>query len=72
MMLVAWAGRGGFIGSLIGWFIRVVIYDICISTIQHTLGVSRFFALLIFLGILAVIALVGYIMKQRLAPGVED
>ena len=64
-------GRGG-IGSIIGWFIRIVIYDICITGIADLLGVSRMVALFIFLGILAVIALGGYILKQRVAPGVED
>ena len=66
------ARGGGFIGNMIGWFIRVVIYDICISTIQEVLGVSRFVALLIFLGILAAIAVGGYFLKQRVAPGIED
>jgi len=67
------ARGGGFgIGSIIGWFIRIVIYDICISTIQEVLGVSRFVALLIFLGILAAIAIGGYFLKQRVAPGIED
>jgi hypothetical protein len=65
------AGRGG-LGSIIGWFIRVVIYDICITGISDILGVPRMVALFIFLGILAVIAFVGYIMKQRMSPGVED
>lgn len=65
------AGRGG-LGSIIGWFIRVVIYDICITGISDILGVSRMVALFIFLGILGVIAFVGYLLKQRMAPGVED
>ncbi|MGC3969683.1 MAG: hypothetical protein QM775_20835 [Pirellulales bacterium] len=64
--------KRNFIGEVIGWFIRVVIYDICISTIQMTLGVSRMVALLIFLGILAVIAFAGYFLKQKYAPGVES
>ena len=66
------ARRGGFVGDLIGWFIRIVIYDICISTIQSVLGVSRFTALLIFLGILAVIAIGGYIIRQKMSPGVDE
>ncbi len=64
-------GRGGF-GAIIGWFIRVVIYDICITGISDILGVPRMVALFIFLGILGVIAFGGYMMKQRMAPGVED
>ena len=46
------AGRGGF-GSMIQWFIRIVIYDICVTTIAEVLGVSRLVALFIFLGILS-------------------
>ena len=64
--------RGGFISSMVGWFIRIVIYDICITGISDLLGVPRMVALFIFLGILAAIALGGYILKQRVAPGVED
>ncbi|MCA9190330.1 MAG: hypothetical protein KDB03_01155 [Planctomycetales bacterium] len=63
--------RGGF-GEIISWFIRVVIYDICITGISDILGVPRIVALFIFLGILAVIAFGGYFMKQRIAPGVDD
>lgn len=67
------AGRGGgFISEMIGWFIRVVIYDICITTIQNVLGCSRMVALIIFLCILAGIAFAGYILKQRSSPGVDD
>ena len=66
------AARGGGISSIIGWFIRNVIYDICITTIQEVLGVSRFVALFIFLGILGAIAIGGYFLKQRIAPGVDD
>ncbi len=64
--------RGGGLGSIIGWFIRIVIYDICITGISDILGVSRMVALFIFLGILGLIAFAGYMMKQRMAPGVED
>ncbi len=71
MLIGAWARGGGF-GSIIGWFIRIVIYDICITGISELLGVPRIVALFIFLGILAVIAFGGYILKQRMAPGVED
>lgn len=63
---------GGFFGEIIGWFIRVVIYDICITTISEVFGVPRIVALLIFLGILAAIAFGGYILRQRMSPGVED
>ena len=65
------AGRGGF-GAIIGWFIRIVIYDICITGISDILHVPRMVALFIFLGILGVIAFVGYLMKQKYASSVED
>jgi hypothetical protein len=63
---------GGWVSSMVGWFIRIVIYDICITGIQDLLGVSRWVALFIFLGILMVIGFIGYLLKQRMAPGVED
>jgi hypothetical protein len=66
------AARGGGLGSIIGWFVRVVIYDICITGISDLLGVPRMVALFIFLGILGVIALLGYLLKQRMSPGIED
>jgi len=66
------AARGGGFGSIISWFIKIVIYDICITTIQEVLGVSRFVAIFIFLGILVAIAIGGYFFKQRVAPGVDD
>ncbi len=66
------ARRGGGLGSIISWFIRIVIYDICITGISDIFGVSRMVALFIFLGILGVIAFGGYMLKQRVAPGVED
>lgn len=72
MRNVLFAARGGGFGAIIGWFIRVVIYDICITGISEILGVPRIVALFIFLGILAVIAIGGYFIKQRVAPGVED
>lgn len=65
------AARGG-LGQIVGWFIRVVIYDICITSISEILGVPRLVALFIFLGILGAVALVGYLLKQKYAPGVED
>lgn len=66
------AARGGGLGGIIGWFIRIVIYDIIVTTISEVLGVPRLVALFIFLGILLGIGLVGYIMKQRMSPGAED
>ena len=60
------------VGGIVSWFIRIVIYDICITGISEILGVPRMVALFIFLGILAVIAIGGYILKQRVAPGIED
>lgn len=66
------AARGGGLGGLVSWLIRVVIYDICVTTIAEVLGVSRIVALFIFLGILTVVAAVGYVAKQKMAPGVED
>ncbi len=65
------AARGG-LGSIVGWFIRIVIYDICITGISDIFGIPRMAALFVFLGILAAIAFGGYILKQRMAPGVED
>ncbi len=65
------AARGG-LGSMVGWFIRIVIYDICITGISEVLGVGRLVALFIFLGILGAIAVGGYFVKQKIAPGVED
>lgn len=65
-------GRRGGLGSIVGWFVRVVIYDICVTTIAEVLGVPRLVALFIFLGILGAIALGGYILKQRMAPGIDD
>lgn len=65
-------GMGGFVSGLIGWFIRIVIYDICISFIQEAFGVSRFAALFIFLGILAVISFAGYALKQKISPAVDE
>jgi len=65
-------GMGGFVSSMIRTFIQIVIYQICIATIQEIFGVSQWTAMFIFLGILGVIGVIGYILKQRMAPGIED
>ena len=65
------AARGG-LGPIISWFIRIVIYDICITGISDILHVPRIVALFIFLGILGVIAFAGYVMKSRYAGSVEE
>jgi len=65
------ARRRGGIGRLVGWFIRIVIYDICISTIQEVTGLSRMASLFVFLGVLAGLAFLGYIMRQRTSPSVD-
>ena len=65
-------GGGGFFSGIISWFIRVVIYDICISTIQSVLGVSRFTALRIFLGILLDLSAAAYVIRQNASRGVDD
>jgi hypothetical protein len=67
---VLFARRG--LGGLVSFFIRVVIYDICVTGIQDLLGVSRMVALFIFLGILAAVSVLGYVIKQKVAPGVEE
>lgn len=59
--------RGGGIGRIVGWFIRIVIYDICITGISDILGVSRMVALFIFLGILGLIAFGGYLLRSKYA-----
>jgi uncharacterized membrane protein len=64
--------RGGFFGNIIGWFIRVVIYDICVSTIEEVFGVSRLIAIFIFLGILLLISAGGYVFKQKISKGVDE
>ncbi len=63
--------RGG-LGNIVSFFIRVVIYDICVTSISEIFGVSRMVALFIFLGILIAISVGGYILKQRMSPGVDD
>ena len=57
---------------MVSWFIRIVIYDICITGIADVLGVSRMVALFIFLGLLMAVAFAGYVLKQRVAPGLEE
>ena len=59
--------RGGGMGGIVRWFIQIVIYDICVTTIAEVLGVSRLVALLIFLGILLGIAFVGYLMRKKMS-----
>lgn len=65
------ARRGG-LGRIVGWFIRVVIYDIIVTTIADVLGIPRIYALFIFLGGLVAVGVIGYLMKQKYSPGVED
>lgn len=65
------ARRGGA-GQLVGWFIRVVIYDMIITGISGVLGVPRMVALLIFLGILLAITIGGFIMRKRMSSQVDD
>lgn len=61
------AARGGGIGGIVRWFIQIVIYDICITGIQDILGVSRMVALFIFLGIMLLIAGVGYMLRKKMS-----
>lgn len=68
----AFQARKGFFGELIGWFIRVVIYDICVTTIQEVLGVNRLVAIFIFLGVLLLISFGGYVMKQKMSKQVDE
>lgn len=65
------ARRGG-LGNMVSWLIRVVIYDICVTSISEILGVSRLVALFIFLGILGAISFGGYMLKQRMSPAVDE
>ena len=65
------AGRGGF-GSMIQWFIRIVIYDICVTTIAEVLGVSRLVALFIFLGILLAAGGVAYVVRNKMSSQADD
>jgi hypothetical protein len=66
------ARKGGFIGDMIRWFIMVAIYDICITGLAEILGVSRLVAVFIFLGFLIVISFIGYIIKQKTSPSVDQ
>ncbi len=59
------AGRG--LGGIVSWFIRVIIYDICVTTIQEVLGVGRMTALFIFLGILVAISVFGWMLRRRMS-----
>lgn len=61
------AARGGGIGSIVRWFIQIVIYDICVTTISEVFGVSRLVALFIFLGILLAIGFVSYAVRNRMS-----
>ena len=61
------AARGVGIGGIVRWFIQIVIYDICVTTISEVLGVSRLVALFIFLGILLLISFVGYMMRKKMS-----
>lgn len=63
------ARRGG---GILQFFFRVIIYDICITGIANILGVNRMIALFIFLGIIIGISIVGYILKQKMSPGIGD
>ncbi|MSQ03600.1 MAG: hypothetical protein EXR71_17240 [Myxococcales bacterium] len=59
-------------GDIVGWFIRVIIYDIIVTSIVDIFGVSRMVALFIFLGILLAISAGGYILKQRAGANADD
>ncbi len=50
----------------------VVIYDIIVTSISEILGVPRIVALFIFLGGLLAISGIGYLLRQRMSPGVDD
>lgn len=63
-------GRGG-LGEIFRWFFRILIYDLIVTSIAEVLGVSRLVALFIFLGIMIVVGVVGYIFKQKYSPDVE-
>lgn len=64
--------RGGGLGAIVGWFIRVVIYDIIVTSIAEIFGIPRLYALFIFLGGLMALSAAGYLMKQKYSPGIED
>ena len=71
MFGVLFAAKGRGLGSIITWFIQVVIYDICITGISDIFGVSRMVSLFIFLGILGLIAFGSYVLKQKYSSGLE-
>jgi hypothetical protein len=52
---------------MIGFFIRIVIYDIIIGTIASVLGVPRMTALFIFLGGMVAISVAFFIARRRAA-----
>jgi uncharacterized membrane protein len=52
---------------MVRWFIQIVIYDICVTTISDVLGVSRLVALFIFLGILLAIGAGSYMLRNRMS-----
>jgi uncharacterized membrane protein len=55
------------VGGIVRWFIQIVIYDICITGIQDILGVSRMVALFIFLGIMILISIGGYMLRKKMS-----
>ena len=67
MPLINFAARGGGFSQIIGWFIRVVIYDICITGISDVLHVPRMVALFIFLGILLAFGFATYALRNRMS-----
>ncbi len=58
--------------ELFRWFFRILIYDIVVTSIAEILGVSRIVALFIFLGGMIIIGIIGYVLKQRMSPGIDD
>ena len=73
MQVIFPIGRGGgFAGDMFRWFFRVLIYDIIVTSIAEVLGVSRLVALFIFMGGMIIVGIVGYILKQRMSPGIDD
>ncbi|MFT5731910.1 MAG: hypothetical protein ACJA2W_002555 [Planctomycetota bacterium] len=71
LSLLPLAARGRGIGGIVSWFIRIVIYDICITGIQDALGVSRMVALFIFLGLLALFAFGAYLLRKRMSADAD-
>ena len=63
--------RGG-LGEIFRWFFRVLIYDIIVTSIAEFFGIPRIVALFIFLGIMIVIGVIGYFVKQRMSPSIDD